>query len=166
MRVPSGRARITRLWWATAASGVLAIGLYYLHAISTGPIITVTFPHGHGLEAGSPVRLLGVDVGQVESLAVDSDLRPRGGLHTAFPGSRSRWRDAGRTSGSNARRLGRRGFGGSTRWSVPSMSPYARARNRRLKRNGVLRGEPCPPVGDESQAGIEFVLEGPPCGPV
>ena len=63
-------------WWLLLPLGVLiaTIVVVYRSVIATGIPITLTFPHGQGLETGSELRYQGITVGQVEDL----NLQPQG----------------------------------------------------------------------------------------
>lgn len=63
-------------WWAAAAvCAAAAIVLMIRSWGAAGPEVTVVFVHGHGIEPGDPVRLRGIDVGLVESVAASEDLQ-------------------------------------------------------------------------------------------
>jgi len=63
------------MWLATLACVAVALLLTFLSWRQSGRRIVVSFLHGHGVEPGAPVRLRGIDVGQVESLIATPDLR-------------------------------------------------------------------------------------------
>ena len=69
-----GGAGVSRMWVATIACVVAAVGLTMAAWRETGPRIRVTFLQGHGIEPGAAVRLRGIDVGRVESATTTADL--------------------------------------------------------------------------------------------
>ena len=62
------------MWWITAACAVLALSLVATAWRSPGPIVTIEFAEGHGIQPGDPVRLRGIDVGVVEHVVLDAAL--------------------------------------------------------------------------------------------
>lgn len=64
---------ISKLWWLTAISLVVAIALVVGAQRRSGPRITIHFADGHGLKAGDILRYRGISVGEVTDVA----LRPK-----------------------------------------------------------------------------------------
>ena len=65
---------VSRLWIATLLCLVVAVGLVWLQVRGDGPIITVHFSKGYGLQPGDPVRFRGINVGEVGEIELDEAL--------------------------------------------------------------------------------------------
>ncbi len=78
---PSPRSiLVSKMWWVTLACVVLAGVLAWRSLPKAGPVITISFPRGHGLKSGDALRHRGIDVGVVQSASLTSDL---GGIEVA-----------------------------------------------------------------------------------
>jgi ABC-type transporter Mla subunit MlaD len=71
--VKVGRLR-TRLWWLTGVCVLVAISLVVSSLRSQGTRIVVHFQDGYGLKAGDTLRYRGIDVGEVTSVTIASEL--------------------------------------------------------------------------------------------
>lgn len=65
---------VSKLWWLTGISLVVAIGLVLASQRRLGPQITVHFADGHGLKAGDTLRYRGISVGEVTDVALQPKL--------------------------------------------------------------------------------------------
>ncbi len=66
--------RISRMWILTGLCIALAIGLTWYSLESSGPMITIRFPEGHGLKPGDVLRHRGIDIGEVKKIELDESL--------------------------------------------------------------------------------------------
>jgi len=64
----------SKMWWLTLVCIVVACVLAWQSIPQIGPQITISFPQGHGLKTGDPIRHRGIDVGLVETVSLNSDL--------------------------------------------------------------------------------------------
>ncbi|MCA9038396.1 MAG: MCE family protein [Planctomycetaceae bacterium] len=71
---PSALVRASKMWWVTLVCLVLAVWMTWQSIPVHGPLITIIFPEGHGLKTGDFVRHRGIEVGQVETVALSDDL--------------------------------------------------------------------------------------------
>lgn len=69
-----GLLRASKMWWVTLLCLILASWLTYRSLPETGPVITVSFPQGHGLKPGDAIRYRGIEVGQVTNVRLNADL--------------------------------------------------------------------------------------------
>ncbi len=65
----------TNLWWLTAVSALIAIGLVISSFRSQGVVIHIRFSEGHGLKAGDTLHYRGIDVGTVTKVNVAEDMQ-------------------------------------------------------------------------------------------
>lgn len=72
-RGSSGRGLITRMWLATAACLVVAIGLVIWNQKPAGPTIRIRFEQGHGLRPGNSLQHRGIEVGRVSTVELNAD---------------------------------------------------------------------------------------------
>lgn len=72
-RGSSGRGLVTRMWLATAACLVVAIGLVIWNQKPAGPTIRIRFEQGHGLRPGNSLQHRGIEVGQVSTVKLNDD---------------------------------------------------------------------------------------------
>jgi len=68
--VPARRAP-RWIWLVPLAALAVAIALGASRLLGGGPRIAISFPDGHGIKAGDPLRCRGIQVGQVEAVVVD-----------------------------------------------------------------------------------------------
>jgi len=61
------------VWLLPLAALAFAVALGASQIFGGGPRITISFHDGHGIKAGDPLRCRGINVGQVESLAVETE---------------------------------------------------------------------------------------------
>ncbi len=61
-------------WALPAAALVFVIFLYSQYVVRRGPVIVVELDHGHGLKEGDMLRCRGIQVGEVEQVALGEDL--------------------------------------------------------------------------------------------
>lgn len=66
--------RGSKLWVLTLGCLLLAIGLAWWSLPTRGIEIVIHFPEGHGLEAEDVVRFRGIEVGEVTSVSLNSEL--------------------------------------------------------------------------------------------
>ncbi len=64
----------TRMWVLTAFCGVVALGLVGTTLFQQRPVIVVTFENGHGIKPGDVLRFRGVEIGEVVSVLLHTDL--------------------------------------------------------------------------------------------
>ncbi|HRF02398.1 MAG TPA: MlaD family protein [Pirellulaceae bacterium] len=67
------RRRWSYAWLLTLVAAIAAFGLMTWRQQQLGELIEVTFPEGHGLEAGASLRHRGIEVGKVERLELTDD---------------------------------------------------------------------------------------------
>lgn len=67
--------RATRFWWLTAACALLAVLLLAAAWRSPGPLVTIAFEQGYGIQPGDSIRLRGIDVGVIERVVLGDDLK-------------------------------------------------------------------------------------------
>lgn len=65
---------VSRLWWLTGLSLIVAIALVIGSQRQMGPKITIHFADGHGLKAGDTLRYRGITVGEVTDVALQPKL--------------------------------------------------------------------------------------------
>ncbi|MGQ0615297.1 MAG: MlaD family protein [Planctomycetaceae bacterium] len=61
------------IWLLPLAALAFAVALGASQLFGGGPRITISFHDGHGIKAGDPLRCRGITVGQVESVAVETE---------------------------------------------------------------------------------------------
>lgn len=66
--------RASKMWWITLLCLIMASWLTYRSLPENGPMITISFPQGHGLKPGDAVRFRGIEVGQVTNVSLNADL--------------------------------------------------------------------------------------------
>ncbi len=69
----SGRGLGTRMWVATAACLVVAIGLVAWNQKPAGPAIRIHFEQGHGLRAGNSLQHRGIEAGRISAVELNDD---------------------------------------------------------------------------------------------
>lgn len=63
----------SKMWWATLACLVIAIGFALSSLRPAGPSISITFPEGHGLKTGDALQHRGIHVGTVKTVQLAED---------------------------------------------------------------------------------------------
>lgn len=72
----SSRRRLPAIWIIPLVALVVGVGMVINHYRTQGPEITITFSTAEGIEAGkTKIKALSVDVGIVESVKLDPDLK-------------------------------------------------------------------------------------------
>lgn len=66
--------QLSRMWFATIACLVLAIGLTWYSMDAAGTMVAIRFPEGHGLKPGDVLRHRGIDVGEVRRIDLSANL--------------------------------------------------------------------------------------------
>ncbi len=66
---------ITPMWLIALLCAVATIVLLYQAVSEPQKRITISFRDGYGIEAGDKLRLRGIDVGEIESAVLQSDLQ-------------------------------------------------------------------------------------------
>ena len=66
--------RVSRLWWLTGVSLLIAVTLVVVSQRRSGPPITIQFSDGHGLKPGDALRYRGITVGEVTDVALQPKL--------------------------------------------------------------------------------------------
>lgn len=65
---------VSKMWWLTLVCVAVAIVLAWQSMPTAGPVITISFPQGHGLKTGDAIRHRGIDVGIVQTANLTPDL--------------------------------------------------------------------------------------------
>ena len=65
---------VSKLWWITGLSLVIAFVLVIGSQRRQGPAITIQFTDGHGLKAGDTLRYRGIIIGEVSEVALNPKL--------------------------------------------------------------------------------------------
>lgn len=63
------------VWLIPVVAVLFCVSLWVKEVIKHGPVITLILSHGHGIKPGDLLRCQGVAVGQVERVALESDLQ-------------------------------------------------------------------------------------------
>jgi paraquat-inducible protein B len=66
---------MSKMWLVSLACLILAIGLTYYASDSPGTELSIRFTEGHGLKPGDAIRHRGIEIGQVERVALAPTLR-------------------------------------------------------------------------------------------